>query len=361
MAVIESKAIKSTSLYYKAGSSDKVYNASIEEVDGKYVVNFSYGRRGSALKSGSKTNSPVSLKEAENIFIKLINEKTTKGYKVLENTSNQILVDLPDTPVEAKCVLLNPINENEVIKYCEDEDWIAQEKVDGVRFMLHKNNSKVTSYNRKGSYANIPVDLYNFCQSLDFDFLLDGELVGDFLYVFDILEYNNQDYKETTFEKRFDILKSVVERINFDKIVLTTTEFKNKKEFVQELKSKNKEGVVFKNKNSNYYTGRPASGGSYLKFKFYSTCSCVVKEINKDKRSVSLKLFKNKKSVNAGNVSIPVNYEVPEVDQVVEVRYLYAIKQSGSLYQPSYLGVRTDIYPEECQVSQLKYKSEDDC
>ena len=81
MTVIESKAIKSTSLYYKAGSSDKVYNASIEEVNGKYVVNFSYGRRGSALKSGSKTNSPVSSKEAENIFIKIVNEKTTKDTK----------------------------------------------------------------------------------------------------------------------------------------------------------------------------------------------------------------------------------------------------------------------------------------
>jgi hypothetical protein len=33
---------------------------------------------------------------------------------------------------------------------------------------------------------------------------------------------------------------------------------------------------------------------------------------------------------------------------------------SGCLYQPVYLGVRTDVEPHECVVSQLKYKGEDD-
>jgi bifunctional non-homologous end joining protein LigD len=37
---------------------------------------------------------------------------------------------------------------------------------------------------------------------------------------------------------------------------------------------------------------------------------------------------------------------------------LYALKQSGSLYQPVYLGRRDDIPPGECTVDQLKYKAE---
>jgi bifunctional non-homologous end joining protein LigD len=40
------------------------------------------------------------------------------------------------------------------------------------------------------------------------------------------------------------------------------------------------------------------------------------------------------------------------------VKYLYAYKQSGSIYQPVYLGPRTDIPASECGVDQLKYKSE---
>ena len=50
--------VQETSLWFKEGSSDKVYNVVIEEVQGSgmYVVNFSYGRRGNALQTGTKTN-----------------------------------------------------------------------------------------------------------------------------------------------------------------------------------------------------------------------------------------------------------------------------------------------------------------
>ncbi len=364
MSVVESKVVESISLYYKAGSSDKVYNASIEEVDGKYVVNFEYGRRGNALKSGSKTSSPVLLQDAKMVYEKLIKEKTKKGYQKLEGADDkQILVsDLPETQVtESKCVLLNPITEDEVNVYCDNPDWIVQEKMDGVRFMLHKQGGKVTSYNRRGVYANIPVDIYNLTKDLKEDFFIDGELVGEVMYVFDMLEHKGKDYRESSFSERFKQLRSFVKSLpNQDCIVLTKTANKNKIKFVNELEENNKEGAVFKNKNASYHVGRPASGGDYVKFKFYSTCSCVVKELNGTKRSVFLELFKNKKAVKAGKVTIPANFDIPEVGQVVEVRYLYAYKQSGALYQPVYLGVREDIVQSECQQSQLKYKSKED-
>lgn len=364
MSVIESNVVESFSLYYKAGSSDKVYNASIEEVNGKYVVNFEYGRRGSALKAGSKTSNPVLLEDAKVIYEKLINEKTKKGYQILKyGADKQILVSEPSETkiVEAKCVLLNPITEDEAKVYCDDSNWIAQEKMDGVRFMLHKKGDKVTSYNRRGVYANIPVEIYNLTKDLKEDFFVDGELVGDVMYVFDMLEYNGEDHRNSPFSDRFKQLRNFLKSLPSQEcIVLTKTANKNKIQFVNELEKSNKEGVVFKNKNASYYVGRPASGGDYVKYKFYSTCSCVVKEINGNKRSVFLQLFKNRKSVNAGKVTIPVNFDIPEAGQVVEVRYLYAHRQSGALYQPVYLGVREDIAPSECQQSQLKYKSEDD-
>jgi bifunctional non-homologous end joining protein LigD len=47
-------------LYFKQGSSDKVYNASLEEVENnRFVVNFAYGRRGATLTTGTKTNTPL--------------------------------------------------------------------------------------------------------------------------------------------------------------------------------------------------------------------------------------------------------------------------------------------------------------
>lgn len=359
MTVIESNVVESISLYFQAGNSDKVYHASIEETDGKYVVNFSYGRRGSALKSGTKTNSPVYLEDAKLIYNKLVNEKTKKGY-VPKEGEGQILVEKKKDIVESKCVLLNPIEEDHAISLCDDPNWIAQEKMDGVRFMLHKHEKGVTSYNRKGDYVNIPVEIYNTIKENENHFLLDGELVSNTLYAFDILEVNGSDYRTKPFKERFKELKNLIENINSEFFVLTKTANKNKNKFLESLQNNNKEGIVFKNKNAQYYVGRPASGGDYLKFKFYSTCSCIVKEQNESKRSVYLQLFKNKKPVPAGKVTIPINFEIPQPGQIVEVRYLYAMKQSGSLYQPVYLGVREDIDKSDCTQAQLKFKSEDD-
>jgi bifunctional non-homologous end joining protein LigD len=58
-----------------------------------------------------------------------------------------------------------------------------------------------------------------------------------------------------------------------------------------------------------------------------------------------------------GNVTIPPNKDVPAVGSVIEVRYLYAY-EGGSLYQPTYKGVRDDVDTEECRMNQLIYKKE---
>jgi len=69
-------------------------------------------------------------------------------------------------------------------------------------------------------------------------------------------------------------------------------------------------------------------------------------------------LFEGDKVRPAGNVTIPPNHEIPSPGTVVECRYLYAFKESGSIYQPVYLGPREDIRAAECTTSQLKYKAE---
>ena len=42
---------KTTSLYYREGSSDKEYHVRLEAKDDGFVVNIAYGRRGSSLRS----------------------------------------------------------------------------------------------------------------------------------------------------------------------------------------------------------------------------------------------------------------------------------------------------------------------
>jgi predicted DNA-binding WGR domain protein len=75
------KLIRRVSLGLREGNSDKVYIVDLCEVSrGKYVVNFQFGRRGTPLKEGTKTDAPVAEPVARSIFAKLVDEKTRKGY-----------------------------------------------------------------------------------------------------------------------------------------------------------------------------------------------------------------------------------------------------------------------------------------
>ena len=80
MQTLEQQKLENITLYYKEGSSDKVYQCGIEPAGERFVVNFQYGRRGSTLNTGTKTNVPVDFDNAKRIFDKLVKEKTGKGY-----------------------------------------------------------------------------------------------------------------------------------------------------------------------------------------------------------------------------------------------------------------------------------------
>jgi hypothetical protein len=75
------RVIDQARLWFREGTSDKVYEVDLVEVaTGQYVVNFRFGRRGAALKDGTKTSLPVSLEKARGIFQKLVDEKLAGGY-----------------------------------------------------------------------------------------------------------------------------------------------------------------------------------------------------------------------------------------------------------------------------------------
>lgn len=364
--------IDKADLWYCEGTSDKVYHTTIETCGSGYVVNFAYGRRGSTLKTGTKTSAPVSLPEARKVYERLVNEKTSKGYQHTASTaaSKPIPVVQPSTKQpEVQCVLLNPIDDTEVYSYINNDDWYAQPKLDGVRFLLKKQKQFITGYNRKGVQVAFPIEIFESVKASDAyydggcaDFLLDGELIGDVYYVFDILEYDDEDIRDKSVENRMSILRDFYPDIESDHIqfVDVTIGTKNKENLYETLQKNNKEGIVFKSRFATYTPGRPNSGGLYLKNKFYSTISCFVSEINA-KRSIklSVKDKTNNLWISIGNCTIPVNHDIPAPGDIVEIKYLYAYK-NGSLYQPIYLGVRVDLDENDAIIDQIKFKSENE-
>lgn len=356
---------ESISLFFSEGSSDKEYHAQIVPQGDGFVVNFQYGRRGSSLQSGTKTAVPVPYDKAKKVYDKLVQEKTSKGY-----TTGETGAAFQSSDKEARVSgflpqLLNPIEESETSRFLRDRSYCAQQKMDGERRMVRKSGETVTGVNRKGLVVPLPMTLVEVILSpnrpwFQLDFLLDGELIGDTFYVFDTLEYAGNNIKSRPYRERFAVTSSLVEILGHEQIILVRHAHadapEDKQAMFNEVKAANLEGVVFKDVNAAYSAGRPASGGSQLKYKFVESCSCIVEKVNDGKRSVALSLLdKDGKAVSVGSVTIPANYDVPNAGAIVEVRYLYAYL-GGSLFQPVYRGERNDIDAAACAVDQLKYK-----
>jgi bifunctional non-homologous end joining protein LigD len=354
--------MKSIALYLKEGSSDKEYHISIQPKGDLFVVNTLHGRRGTSLIPGSLTNKgPVSFPAAEKLFEAKVKTQKGKGYTGDESGKTFLDTDSKNTDSGIRCQLLNAIDEAEAERLIADEDYFLEEKHDGRRLLIRKVGKTLTGVNKKGLEVALASE-YSSLASLPDDFIIDTEDMGSHAFVFDILELNGADLRAKSALERFQILRKFFAKIFLPEIKLTEAAFTvtEKRALFDLLKLRKVEGIVFKLKSSLYTQGRPASGGSQLKYKFYETASFVVAKLNA-KRSVLLSLFNELgKSVQAGNVTIPANYEIPSVGDVVEVKYLYAYKQSGSVFQPSYLGKRSDVDPDECLTKQLKYKATGD-
>jgi bifunctional non-homologous end joining protein LigD len=352
-------------LHYREGSSDKVYQVSIEPQDAGYLVNFAFGRRGTTLQTGTKTQTPIELSAAQKIFDKLVKEKTAKGYKETTDTADlsALAVAYQRTNREQNdtgiyCQLLNSIEVHDVDRYLHDDQFLAQEKHDGKRLLLAKRGSELIAINRKGLSVSYPAVFQNLA-SYPTDFILDGEAIGETFYAFDLLEVGSDDIRPQPVSTRLEKLNALVSSLNASFLYETASaqDAASKKSLYEQLHAQKKEGIIFKLKSSVYTPGRPASGGTQLKHKFYATASFVVAAVN-NKRSVALGLFQNGDMVPAGNVTISINFDIPQEGDIVEVRYLYAFKESGSVYQPVYLGKRDDLDYDACVVSQLKYKAD---
>lgn len=359
MNTLAEPKLENVTLYYRQGSSDKVYQCRIELAGKRFIVNFAYGRRGSTLNTGTKTNVPVDYDSARRIFDQLVKEKTAKGYTPGEDgTPYQHSEQQPSGLIPQ---LPNPIDEKQMLQLIPDDNWCAQEKFDGRHLLVRKQGADITGINKKGNTIGLPLPVFDVVKGFDIDVLIDSESIGDHLYAFDLLELDGVNIRDWPYRERLAALMNLLFSVQQTVIKLVETAFTTdqKNAMLAKLRQGRKEGIVFKQVFAPSTPGRPNSGGSQLKHKFVATLSALVSKIN-PQRSVGLSLLGPNGWQTAGNVTIPANHSIPKAGDVVEIRYLYAFPESGVLYQPLYLGLRDDVDPTECTARQLKFKPADD-
>ena len=362
-------AIAKTSLYYSEGSSDKEYHAEIIKVAGGNVVNFRYGRRGASLTSGTKTSAPVDSAQAKKIYDKLVKDKTAKGYTPDVSGAAYQGTERAGLKSDFTPQLLNPVTEAEAMRLIKDDRWAAQEKIDGERRAAHADGGGVFGINRKGLVIPLPQAIADELQSIAASkgaIRVDGEIIGDILYVFDLHIHQGIRLHREPWLKRMQLAANALAGCQHIKALPAALTTRGKISLWHKIKAAHGEGVVIKLVDSPVTVGRPNSGGDWLKFKFIASASCCVLEVNVGRRSVRIGLrdtstrpdaIKGQPMIAVGNVTIPPNHDVPAAGDIVEVEYLYAYK-GGSIYQPVYRGKRTDLDINACTTGQLKYKPE---
>ena len=348
--------MKQTTLYFTNGSSDKIYQANISEADEGYTVNFQYGRRGSTLKNGTKTATPVDKEKALKLFEKLVASKKAKGYTEGKDGAIYSQSEKSNLMSGITCQLLDFIPESEVHRLANNPIYCAQAKHDGERRLIERKDGIVNAINKKSLYVSVSSVIADAARELSStDFIIDGEDMGSVLIAFDLLRYDGNDIRHLPYKERYTLLKELIElscndAIRVTQIAVSTSE---KKQLFMKLNTENHEGIVFKNMNAAWSGGK---GKDQHKIKFYDECTVIVERVNDGKRSVSFYGYDKEKKVALGNVSIAPNKLIPQAGAIIEVRYLYAFL-NGSLYQPIYLRERTDVEITDCYITQLKYKA----
>ena len=343
--------IKSIALYCTEGSSDKEYHVSIEEADGGYVVNYANGRRGSTLRNGTKTNSPINLNEAQKIYDKLVKSKVKGGYTEAESGARYVGTDLEARDSGLSPMLPTAIDHTELLMLKTSQDWAFQEKHDGENRILVLEGSSITGVNRRGLTCPVREDWS--APPVTGRTVLAGEDMGERFVAFDALIIEGEDVSNLSLLKRHRRLEDFASSLEWADVSPLATSQTDKGTMMAQIEFDQGEGIVAKRISAPYEGGR---SDQHLKFKFEESATFEVIRVN-NQRSVGLGLYDAGKLVDLGNVTVPSNHEVPAEGDLVEVSFMMRY-ENGGLMQPKYKGKRTDLEgkPSVDQITRVKAK-----
>ena len=369
--------LKSIRLEAASASGKKFYQINICELNNGFAVNFNYGAVGGSIKTGTKTPSPVSLEKAETIFDKLVKEKVQgeSHYQPVDGPAsimvakprfNAGLVDAANeainlnAPIEVlpACIpprLLNDVDEDQILNLTKLDNWWVQIKHDGDRVQLHAKSGEVILFSgRSAKLRACPQAIVDCLAANRLTAVIDGELVGETLWAFDLLATDGVDWKPLPYWERHGFLTAIVRALGSPSIQLVESAqaHLDKAALIVNATDSSAEGVVFINKNAPYKSGRPNRGGDNLRWKFIETGFFIVHSHNHDKGKLSINVALHDGTV-VGTCSV-IGKDVPPVGSVVECAYLYAMDK---LVQCRLKGPRTDVPKIACNRRQLKFRA----
>ncbi len=335
--------------------ADKEYRVQLDQSGEGYIVTGFNGRRGGPLKAQPKITTPVAYEEAKAAYDALVKSKFKGGYKPADVGGEYVVPADVGTPTGMKLHLLTQVPECDVERYLDDDRYLAQEKYDGERRPVARRET-VIGGNKNGFQTSLPSAVISALLPLPNDTEIDSEQVGEVLYVFDVMKIAGESQRDVPCLERKRRVDALVSQLgNPENIVpvYTAVGTAAKRELYARLRSSRKEGIVFKRLAAGLSEGK---NDDQIKVKFVESATLQVSAHHPSKRSVTVQAFDAAgSSVSLGSVTIPANHEVPAIGALVEVEYLYVVK---NLVQPVYRGQRRDQTLSSCTTSQLKFRAD---
>ena len=289
---------------------------------------------------------------------KMINEKTRKGYILVDEPADGPTFVLPPLPRERVGHLAPQLatasEVGHITHYLDYEDWVLEQKLDGHRVMLV--TGETTKFLTRGGMPytkGIPAGLHD--HGLNDGLVLDGELVDGVLWVFDLLTVDGKLDGMAQYVRRAT-LETVMLDVRTDRIRLVpqARTREEKRALFETARERGYEGVVAKRRLAGYTHGQRTD--AWHKVKFVETVDVVVLTVGEDgKDSATLGVFDDGLLLEVGRCSL-IGKETVRPGDVIEVKYLYAADpDEPRLTQPTMLRRRDDKRPDECLLSQIKF------
>ncbi len=360
--------IRSIQLFFQEGSSDKVYNAQIVKDGATYTVAVQWGRRGASLSTGNKAVK-VSLDVATKTFEKLVREKTSKGYEEVgekqpaavappEGSGSGSKVTGKRAKVGHAAQLLTALDDDELEACLADEALVAQQKLDGIRVLVSVDDGGLVATNRDGQATSLAQQALAGLAYLPKGTVVDGEVLGEAFWLFDILMLSGEDVRDRGYLARWALLDEELEPALTDgaRVLPVAIGGKAKRKLHDRLRAATAEGIVFKRGDAPYRSGR---GTTQRKYKFVKACDVIVLE--NAGNAYRMAVYDGKALFDVGRVFAgTTNATRKELDAalgrgerpVCEVKYLYAT-DDHQLFQPVFVRMRDDKAAKACVRAQL--------
>lgn len=257
-------------------------------------------------------------------------------------------------------MLASRISVDTIDAHIADGQMVVSQKVDGDRLMVTVKDGKVTALNREGRpYSNpIPAKVLPQFAGLPGTWCFDGELLDE-LWLFDMPFAGNDQHKVVVPAHPYEVRLGALERIfstwrpdPIVRLLPTARTAWAKTKLVNQVISRQGEGVVFRHVDSPYRPGKRSL--HMLKAKFTKTIDCFVSAVAVEgKNNCLVSVYEDGKPVDIGSCAM-LGKPAVRLNDVVEVRYLYA-DTNRRLVQTAFLRVRDDKPIHECTIDQLMF------